>query len=363
MSLTINDHMPAQAALGKALRSFVSRLVPFSIVASSSALPALKLGAAAPLQEHLSIVRALMGEAKLDGEVADVVEWARLAAAGSATSLGEADARLATRAYIAGPALSVADPLAYFALGPALAAAGAGLWTSHAHLARWCDQLQHELGGEATLVALAQRPALPAAGTAAAAAAAAPAARPAAAGGEKKAAGGPAPPSDVDDPIAACQFLVGKIVDCWKHPDSEKLWCEKIDLGEASGPREIASGLQGIIPLDAMIGARVIVIANLKPRPLAGFMSNGMVLCGTGGDGKVEFVVPPAGAAVGERVVFEGHTGDVAEPNRMAKKKLWEAVAPELKVNGSGQATWAGIPFMTTAGPCTVAVGEGSMIR
>lgn len=29
----------------------------------------------------------------------------------------------------------------------------------------------------------------------------------------------------------------------WKHPDSDKLWCEEIDLGEAE-PRQIASGLR-----------------------------------------------------------------------------------------------------------------------
>lgn len=51
-----------------------------------------------------------------------------------------------------------------------------------------------------------------------------------------------------------------------------------------------------------------------------------MVLCGTSPDGNtVELVEPPAGAAVGERVSFEGHEGepdDVLNP----KKKIWEKV-------------------------------------
>lgn len=38
-------------------------------------------------------------------------------------------------------------------------------------------------------------------------------------------------------------MLVGKIVKAWPHPESEKLWCEEIDLGEAA-PRQIASGLR-----------------------------------------------------------------------------------------------------------------------
>lgn len=113
-----------------------------------------------------------------------------------------------------------------------------------------------------------------------------------------------------------------------------------------------------------MQNRRVVVVTNLKPRPLAGFMSNGMVLCATSTDGKtVEFVEPPAGAVIGERITFEGHTGPAAEPNRMAKKKIFEAVAPDLVVNDSLQATYKGIPFMTSAGPCTVVSAKGGLIK
>jgi hypothetical protein len=71
-----------------------------------------------------------------------------------------------------------------------------------------------------------------------------------------------------------------------------------------------------------MVGQRVVVVRNLKSRKVAGFASNGMVLCATGADGRVEFVVPPAGAKEGERVTFEGHGGAAAEPNRVDKKKV-----------------------------------------
>jgi len=36
---------------------------------------------------------------------------------------------------------------------------------------------------------------------------------------------------------------IGKIVNVWKHPESEKLWCEEIDIGNGE-IRKIASGLQ-----------------------------------------------------------------------------------------------------------------------
>jgi tRNA-binding EMAP/Myf-like protein len=35
---------------------------------------------------------------------------------------------------------------------------------------------------------------------------------------------------------------VGKITKVWKHPDSDKLWCEEIDIGGGE-IRQIASGL------------------------------------------------------------------------------------------------------------------------
>ena len=42
---------------------------------------------------------------------------------------------------------------------------------------------------------------------------------------------------------------VGKIVEVWKHEDSVKLYCEKIDIGDVE-IRSIASGLQEFVPLD-----------------------------------------------------------------------------------------------------------------
>ena len=42
---------------------------------------------------------------------------------------------------------------------------------------------------------------------------------------------------------------VGLVEKVWAHPDSAKLYCEQIDVGEPS-VREIASGLQQKIPID-----------------------------------------------------------------------------------------------------------------
>lgn len=49
----------------------------------------------------------------------------------------------------------------------------------------------------------------------------------------------------------------------WEHPESEKLWCEEIDVGEDQ-PRQIASGLRKFMTAEEMVGADVLVVCNLK---------------------------------------------------------------------------------------------------
>ena len=71
---------------------------------------------------------------------------------------------------------------------------------------------------------------------------------------------------------------VGVIERAWEHPDSDRLWCEEIAVGDEEGPREIASGLRGHFSLEEMTGRRCLVVCNLKPAKLRGFKSNGMVL-------------------------------------------------------------------------------------
>jgi len=261
------------------------------------------------------------------------------------------------------------EPLNLFggaAAAPAKAAAGAGKAAAVAAAA------------PAKKEAPAAAPAAAAAATAAAPAAAgagAPAA-PAAAGGKAKkekaaaagagaapAGGAAAAPAESSEPIAVCDLRVGLITKVWHHPEADKLFCEEIDLGEPSGPRQIASGLRLHYTLEQMQGRRVVVVCNLKPRPLVGFNSNGMVLAATSAEGKVELLDPPAGAAVGERVEVAGHSSKPAEPNAMAKKKWFDLAAEHLRVTDGLQAAYKGIPLTTSAGPVTVPTTKGATIH
>lgn len=56
-------------------------------------------------------------------------------------------------------------------------------------------------------------------------------------------------------------MLESKIINN-QHPESENLYCEKIDMGDEV--REIASGLQKFVPIENMSGL-VLVLTNLAP--------------------------------------------------------------------------------------------------
>ena len=152
--------------------------------------------------------------------------------------------------------------------------------------------------------------------------------------------------------VNSIELRVGKIISVSKHETADKLYCEMIDVGE-SEPRAIASGLVHHYSLEEMLNRRIIVICNLLPRKLVGFKSNGMVLCAAKVDEvtgieKVEFVDPPANAAVGERLIGESlKLRDALTAKQCDKKKAWETIAHDLKVNEQGILVWKDVVLVT----------------
>lgn len=157
--------------------------------------------------------------------------------------------------------------------------------------------------------------------------------------------------------ISALDIRVGKILKAWEHESAEKLYCEEVDVGEDK-PRQIASGLRPFYKLDEMQNRTVLVLCNLKARSLVGFPSHGMVMCASNADHtKVEFAVPPEGAKIGERVMFEGVSGEPEAENKVAKKKIFETLAPDLKTDENGVVVWKDKKSVTSAGPCKAVNG------
>jgi len=172
---------------------------------------------------------------------------------------------------------------------------------------------------------------------------------------KKKAPQQPAAPVEID--ISKLNIVVGVINKAWEHEEADKLFCEEIDVGEAE-PRNIASGLRAHYKAEDLQGRRVLILANLKSRKLVGFPSHGMVLCASSDDGKVVFVDPPAGASIGERVMVDGYNGEPATENQVIKKKMLDAIFPDLKTDSDGVACYKGVPLTAGGGPC---LAEGGL--
>jgi glutamyl-tRNA synthetase len=167
-------------------------------------------------------------------------------------------------------------------------------------------------------------------------------------------------------PISSLDIRVGLIKKVWEHEEAEKLYCEEIDVGEDE-PRQIASGLRPYLKADDMEGRKVLVLCNLKARNLVGFPSHGMVLCASNeAHTVVRLVNPPVDAKIGERVTvpdfdFETENGAPYAENKIAKKKVFEEIAPFLITNQYGVPEFLGRPFMTSAGICTSPIANGSV--
>jgi aminoacyl tRNA synthase complex-interacting multifunctional protein 1 len=167
--------------------------------------------------------------------------------------------------------------------------------------------------------------------------------------------------------VLGMNLVVGRVLSVRKHPDAEKLYIEEVDCAEAEGPRTICSGLVPYLAASDIEGANVVVVANLKPRSMAGVPSAGMLLCANdGGEGDartVQLLRAPEGAVPGERLTWGDHPNATPHgANKVAKKKLWEKTQPDLVVNDENEATWKGIPLTSSAGPVTCASLQGGGI-
>jgi aminoacyl tRNA synthase complex-interacting multifunctional protein 1 len=167
--------------------------------------------------------------------------------------------------------------------------------------------------------------------------------------------GGKKEPEPVGEPITQLDIRVGRITKVWKHPESEKLYCEEVDIGEEK-PRCIASGLQKFVPIEKMENAMVIVLANLKAKKLAGYESHGMVMCAETPDkSSVELLVPPEGSKPGDIITIKGfERNPPAQLN--PKKKILEAVIGDFKIDENGVAKYKDFEWSTENG---IIVSEG----
>ncbi|PRP76191.1 putative methionyl-tRNA synthetase [Planoprotostelium fungivorum] len=170
----------------------------------------------------------------------------------------------------------------------------------------------------------------------------------------------PEPKKELPVDVSRLDIRVGKIVDVKKHESADALYVEQIDVGEEK-PRQVVSGLVKHVPIEQMKDRMCIVLCNLKPSALRGVTSHAMVMCANSED-KVEVLSPPEGAVIGERVKVPGFDGE-ADEQLNPKQKIFEQVAVDLKTNEEGVACFRGVPWVTSKGHVSVPTVKNGGIK
>jgi len=97
------------------------------------------------------------------------------------------------------------------------------------------------------------------------------------------------------------EIKVGQILSAEKIPDTDKLLKLSVDLGEES-PRQIISGISLYFPdCSVLIGRKCMFVANIEPRTIRGFESQGMILAVATNDGNFSLISPNDSITSGTR--------------------------------------------------------------
>ena len=110
----------------------------------------------------------------------------------------------------------------------------------------------------------------------------------------------PVEKKQVDVSFVDLDLEVGEVISVERHPDADKLYVEKVKLGD--GEVQVVSGLVEHISAKELMGKKVIIVKNLAPAKLRGVESEGMLLVAEEGE-TVEVLEPEA--EVGTKVLAQ----------------------------------------------------------
>ena len=85
------------------------------------------------------------------------------------------------------------------------------------------------------------------------------------------------------------ELRVGKIQSVEDHPNADRLYVVKLEDGSENG-RTICAGIKEYYSPEELLNKSVVFVANLKPRPLRGVVSEGMMLAADDGNDIVRLV-------------------------------------------------------------------------
>lgn len=93
---------------------------------------------------------------------------------------------------------------------------------------------------------------------------------------------------------------IGTVREAEAVADSTKLLKLKVDFGHES--RQVLAGIRKSYEPESLIGKSVLFVLNLKPRQIAGFESQAMILVAHGDDGNFKLLQPDGASMPGSVV-------------------------------------------------------------
>jgi methionyl-tRNA synthetase len=87
---------------------------------------------------------------------------------------------------------------------------------------------------------------------------------------------------DITD-FTKIDLRVGEVRTAERIPKADKLLLITVDIGEEK-PRQILAGIAQYYEPEQLVGRKIVIVANLKPRKLRGYESQGMLLAASVGD-------------------------------------------------------------------------------
>lgn len=98
------------------------------------------------------------------------------------------------------------------------------------------------------------------------------------------------------DDFSKLDLKVGKILEVSMHPDAEKLYLLKVDVGDKT--IQLVAGIKPFYEPEQLENKLIVVLTNLEPKNIRGILSEGMVLAAQDKD-DISLIVSDKEIAVG----------------------------------------------------------------
>lgn len=101
------------------------------------------------------------------------------------------------------------------------------------------------------------------------------------------------------DDFKKLEIKVARIQEVTEHPNADKLYLLKIDLGDSQ--RQIVAGIRNFYKPEELVGKQIAVITNLEPAVIRGIESQAMLLAASDENG-IAILTPQREVRVGSIV-------------------------------------------------------------